>query len=45
MIDKLGGVQVAVDEAFAATSADGSRVTLKPGNQNLNGKQALAYIR
>lgn len=45
IIDRLGGIQVPVDEAFAATSADGSRVTLQTGTQSLDGRQALAYIR
>lgn len=45
IIDRLGGIEVTVNETFAATSADGSRVVLRPGTQTLNGKQALAYVR
>ena len=45
IIDRLGGIEVEVKQPIGVRSADGSRVTIEPGVQRLNGKEALAYIR
>jgi LCP family protein required for cell wall assembly len=45
VIDKLGGVELEVQESFGVRRADGSLISIKPGTPNLNGEQALAYIR
>lgn len=45
VIDKLGGVEVEVQESLGVRRADGSLISVTPGTRNLNGEEALAYIR
>jgi LCP family protein required for cell wall assembly len=46
VIDQLGGVDVEVDmDMRYSDPTDGTNINLKKGNQTLNGKQALDFVR
>ncbi|MFD2672346.1 LCP family protein [Marinicrinis sediminis] len=46
MIDALGGVNVYVDQDMKyVDNADGTNIDLKQGQQELNGKEALDFVR
>jgi polyisoprenyl-teichoic acid--peptidoglycan teichoic acid transferase len=46
VVDKLGGIQVSVDKSMKYDDpADGTHIDLQPGEQVLNGEQALGFVR
>lgn len=46
IVDELGGVEVNVDRKLLYTDpTDGTNIDLEPGQQVLNGEQALGYVR
>jgi LCP family protein required for cell wall assembly len=45
VVDRLGGVWIDVDRRYFNTSGLYSAINLQPGYQQLNGYQALAYVR
>jgi LCP family protein required for cell wall assembly len=45
IVDRLGGVWIDVDRRYFNDSGAYSAINLQPGYQDLNGYQALAYVR
>jgi LCP family protein required for cell wall assembly len=45
IVDRLGGVWIDVDRRYFNNSGEYSAINLQPGYQQLNGYQALAYVR
>ena len=45
IVDRLGGVWIDVDRRYFNDSGEYSAINLQPGYQELNGYQALAYVR